>query len=547
MMKKVFKNYTLLFVVVVLLIGVVSCEKDFKNIGVDLVDNNIFSSDSHDALVIGYNDKIEKNMTNDMNYYMLGYYKDDVFGSITSSIAGQLTLANVTNPEYGSNAVIDSVVVIIPYLSTLKEKVTVTNPNNTNETIEVNSYVLDSLFTSGSSNIMLNVYELGTYLNELDPTNPYVEQEYFNNHVIETTGQALYSGLLNPSPIDTVAYINRYKYSDQTLTDRVIYTTDTIKLDNKKPFISISLDKDVIKQKFQDNAAMDVFSSDSNFQHFFRGLMIQATSSGSGQALMYLDMTDAKMNIYYTSNEIQDEAAGEDLNGNGIEGEANVVVPESSFFTYPFLGKTVNLYQRDYTGATADSYIYTPNISEGDNKLFIHGAAGTDGVIHLFGADVNSNDIPDEIETLRDNQWLINDAKLYLYIDKSQEVTYYPERLYLYSIKDNNKYQSYELLYQGSDRLNGYLVYDEDNKPDYYLFHLTDYISEILKQDSEIAITDFGIKVFDEKDTFDYTVSTYTLMTKYNNNFKGVVLHGNDSNAGDRRLKFEIYYTQLNQ
>ena len=553
MMKKVLKKYTLLVVVVTFLIGVVSCEKDFKNIGVDIVDNNVFSSDSYEALVKGYHENIEKNLTSDMDYYMLGYYKNDVFGSITSSIAGQLTIADGVNPEYGSNAVIDSVVLIIPYLSTLKGRVTVDDPANPGTTIEVNNYVLDSLYTDGSSDIMLNVYELGTYLNDLDPTNPYVAMSYYNNQLIEKTGQALYSGLLKPSSSDTVLYINRSKYVDHTLTDREVYKRDTIKLDKEVPFISVSLDKAIIKQKFQDNALTDVFSSNSDFQHYFRGLMIEAIPTSTGQALMYLKMADAKMNIYYTSNEIQDEAAGEDLNGNGIEGEANVVVPESSFFTYPFKGKTVNLYQRDYTGATAESYINSPNITAGDDKLFIHGAAGADGIIHLFGDDTNTNGVPDEIETLRNNQWLINDAQLYLYVDKSQNLKYYPERLYLYRIEDEKNYQPYDLLSQGLgnidvayDLISGYLVYDSNEQPDYYLFHITDYVSEILKQDSEVVITDFGVKVFDDADTFNPTASIDTLMSKHNNNFKGVVLHGNDSKAGDRRLKLKIHYTLLN-
>ncbi|PID68003.1 MAG: hypothetical protein CR968_03775 [Flavobacteriia bacterium] len=547
MVKRVFSKYALSAVaIVIILTGVVSCEKDFKNIGVDIVDNNIFSSETYQADIRGYSKNIDKNMTDGMSHYMLGYYEDNAFGSITSSIATQLGFAaNMANPDYGQNAVIDSVVVIIPYLSTLEGTITVANPDQPGLEVTVNNYEIDSMFSSNNHEFNISVYELGTYLNNLDPNDPFTEQEYYNNQAIATTGVALYEGILKPKAKDTVMYINRSRYTDATLTEREVYKVDTIKLDADKPFMSLPLDTQTIKEKFQDEASSSHFSTVGDFQHYFRGLMLQASPSGTGNALLYLNLSEAVVNIYYTESQILDEAEDEDLDDDGVNGETEVVVAKSSVFKYPFAGKTVNLYTRDYAGSVADSYLTSPDTVSGNDKLFIQGAAGSDAIIHLFGADDNANDIPDELETLRSKNWLIDDAKLYLYIDETEALSHYPERVYLYEIEDGKNYQPYELFSQGINRLNGKLVYDDDENPDYYLFHLTDYVSKVVKPDSEQLITDFGIKAYDSRDNYN-PVTGDTIMTKYNNNFKGVVIHGNDEDAGDRRLQLEIYYTQLN-
>jgi hypothetical protein len=549
MLRQVLKKYALPVVLVAILSFSYSCEKDFKNIGVDLVDNNVFSGDKYVALIQGHSEDILQNKTNGLSYYLLGHYQDTRFGSLTASVAGQLTMPTTENPDFGENAAIDSVVVVIPYQSTLIGTQEVDDPNNPDSTINVNEYELDSTFTSGGGDFNFSIYELGTYLNTLDPTDPTRSKEYFNDESIATVGAALYSGLVTPNANDTVMYIKRHRYTDINLTEREYFDQDTITLSNEIPFLAVPIDKAIIKQKFQDNASSSDFASNDNFRHYFRGLMLEATENTGSNALLYLDTSEASMRIYYTESQIQEEGEEEDLDGDGVENEGEVIVPVSGSFVYSMSGLTVNLYERDYTGSTAEPYLTSPDIFNGDDKLFIHGAAGSDGIIHLFGEDANTNDVPDELETIRTNQmtnkWLINDAKLYVYIDQDNPVDYYPERLYLYEIEEGIKYQSYEMMNQGDTRVSGYLVNNDDDEPDYYLFHLTDYISEIINSDTEVAITDFGLKTYDPNDAPLST--TDTIMRQYNNYFKEVVLHGNTATAGDRKLKFEIYYTELNE
>jgi hypothetical protein len=531
--------------IVAILVGIVSCEKDFKNIGENLLDDNLFSTGSYSAQIKAHSIRVNSNKTNGMGHYLLGYTTNTQFGSLSASIVAQMSLPE-SNPDFGNNAVIDSVVITIPYLSTLDGTQDATDPNDPTKTIKVPNYELDSVFTSGTNpNFQLNVFELGTYLNPLDPNNPYVENELFSDDVFLKTGSPLYSGLVSPNRNDTLMVINRYQYENASLTNRILYKKDTIKLANSKPSMKIPMNKQRIKQIFQDNASSSHFASNENFKHYFRGLYFEALNSGNGTAAMYLNLAEAYMTIYYSQTTVDDETAEEDLNGNGIKGELNIVYPTAETFVYSLSGIRVNLFERNYNGTLAENYLLNPNVTNGDDKIFVQGAAGSDGIVHLFGADANTNDIPDEIETLRTKNWLINDAKLYLYVDPSNSTDQYPSKLYLYGIENGLNYQTYEIMNQGITQLGGDLVLDDEDNPDYYLFHLTDYVSEILKPDTEVTITDFGIKVYDSSDL--PLSATDTIMRKYNNNFKGVVLTGKNVSLAPRNLKLDIFYTEKNQ
>jgi len=533
-------------VIIVILAGIVSCEKDFKNIGEDLLDNNLFSTGSYSAQVKGHSVRISRNKTNGTTHYLLGYTENPQFGSLRASIVAQLSLPEA-NPVFGDNAVIDSVIITIPYLSTLVGKQEATDPRDPSKTINVPNFKLDSLWTSGIyKNFELKIHELGTYLNHLNPTNPEIDNEFFSDDVFQKTGTPFYSSLVSPNPNDTMMVIKRYKYENFNLSNRVVYRTDTIKLTNSKPSLKIPLDEQRIKEIFQDQASSSHFATSDNFNHYFRGLYFEALNSGNGTAAMYLNLAETNMTIYFTETKVTNETTEQDLNANGIMGEQNIVLPNSKSFVYSLSGIKANLFERNYNGKLAQNYLLNPNTTQGDDKIFVQGAAGSDGVIHLFGGDANGNQIPDEIETLRSKPWLINDAKLYLYVDPVNSSTQYPDRLFLYKIENGEKYQTYEIMKQGSTMIGGSLVLDADKHPDYYLFHLTDYVSEILKTDTEVSITDFGLKVYDAKDLPDYTKPTDTIMKKYNNNLKGVVLTGNNPSLSPRNLKFEIFYTEKN-
>lgn len=534
--------------------GIVSCEKDLTNIGVDMVDNQLFNTSKYQVITKGWSTDILSNRTDNLTNYYLGYLETNRFGSLRASLVGQLTLPQ-SNPSFGENAAIDSVIITFPYFSTLNGKKTVTDPAL--GTINVPDYELDSLWTSGLAKFQLKVWELGTYLNPYSITNPSVANEFYSDNNYIKLGTPLFDQIVTPSPNDTMSVIKRKKYIDAALTTREVYKTENIKLSNAKPSLKITIDSQYAKSIFQDNAAGTNFDNNDNFRHFFRGFYFEALPVTGSNALVYLNTSEANMTIYYTETRVKNEGADEDLNGNGIKGEQGVLLPYSNSFVFPLTGIKSNLYDRNHNSSLAQNYIATPNSINGEDKLFVNGTAGTDAVVNLFGNDANNDQIPDQLAQLRTKNWIINDAQLYLYVDKTipNYDLYCPEKLYIYRIKDNEKLQTLDinayntlssniLNIEGINVVDGKLYYDSSNKPDYYRFRLTKYLAEITKPDTEEKITNFGIKTLD---SYDVPTSVYdSIMRKYNTNFKGVVLQGNSSQNTDRNMKLEIYYTEKN-
>ena len=506
------------------LIGTLSCENDFENIGVDVVDNDVFTSEKHTSEVIAYNSNVAQNQTNNLKNQLLGVFHHENFGKLTASFVTQLTIP-ATDPDFGEQAIIDTVILDIPYSK-------------------------ENLWKSTSGEVNLEVQELGTFLHYLDPEEPTKVKEYYSNSIF-TSGVSLYNGTISPSENDTLLLVNRYHYEDiSDLTTFEVNKIDTLETDN--PSIKIGLSEDFFKTNFIDMADGSEFASQANFNHHFKGLIIKAMESVSGEgSLVKTDLEGATVTIYYNKITTEDEDSDEDLDGDGILGETGVTVQTSSKATYRLTQTNtqtntsqvkVNLYERDYASAAIETYLTSPNVVAGDDKLFLQGAIGSNATIKLFGEDTDANGIPDELEELRTKEWLINDAQLTFYVDESNVSDDTVQGIYIYTIGEDGNEQVFKAD-DATNKMSAILVKDDD-VPTKYTIHLTDYITEIIKPDTELELRDFGIKVFEPTDLLLYSPEK---ISKKSSEFKGVVLKGNNLDAADaKRLKLEIYYSEKN-
>ena len=167
--KKILQNIALL---TIMLAGFISCEKDFVSIDSDVVnsDNTTnFNTDLFEFPVRTYNKKITPFQTNGLPTNLLGYYNDAVYGSSSVNYVGQMTPTSY-NPTFGDNVVIDSIVLNIPYFSSIAES---DGEGNT-------TYELDSIF--GDSPIKLSIYKNNYFLRDFNPELEFDEsQRYFSN------------------------------------------------------------------------------------------------------------------------------------------------------------------------------------------------------------------------------------------------------------------------------------------------------------------------------------------------------------------------------
>lgn len=508
MTTKVVSTLKYLLVFSITFFTIISCEKEIESIGIGLIDNDKFSGNKIISEVISTHENVERVPGNGLQQYLLGLYADDEFGSLKASIVGQLLLpATGENYDYGTNGAIDSVIINIPYQSTR----------------ELESYAggqpkfsIDSVMGDKDEAFKINVYELKTFLNSLDPFDPSKNVIYYSDKDFQKGSALLFSGDFKINQDDTVSVIKRYLNDGVTVYDR-----DTIKEDNIQPTIKLPLNEQLIKQLFVDNASNAEFDSNENFIHFFRGLFIEAEALTSDKShLISLNLLGSKMTIYYSND--QDELADQDLNGNGVNGEQGVRT--SHLYNFSFGALKSNILERDYTNSK----------QSGDDRLYVQGAAGSIATVELLS---NEN-----LVELQSNNWLIKDANLVFYVDQSASSNIVPEQLFIYNYDEN--LQIRDMLSEGLGAIGGVLERDEEGNPYRYTFKITDYISELLKSDDPVDLAKIGLKVYNPTD-LPITLSDINILD-FSWNPKGVVLFDHSASAGDKRIKLEILYTELN-
>ena len=486
---------------------IISCEKEIESIGVNLVDNNNFDTNKLTTEVITENENVERVISNGVPQYLLGVYSDIEFGKLKASVVSQLTLPLTINGyDYGTNALIDSVLIDIPYQSTAALE---------NYSDGKPKFELDSVFGDVSAEFQLKVYELKTFLNTLDPEDPTKSATYYSDKEFMKADTPLFAENFKVNPDDTVTYIKRY------MPDGSVYAIDTLKKLGVTPSIKIPLNEIMIQQLFVDNASSAEFSSEFDFQHYFRGLYIEAEELLNDQShIISLDMSDANMTIYYSNDE--DEGEGVDLNDNGVTGEQGVRISQEYVFTLGTIRS--NVFKRDLTTSKAS----------GEDKLYVQGAAGSIAKLEILSSE--------NIADLQNSNWLITDASLTLYVDQNASSDIVPEQLFIYNYDENS--QLLDMLTEGITSIGGSLERDDDGKPYRYVFKITDYISELLTSDEPLDLVTLGLKVYEITDIPSSFADT--AIKNFSWSPKGVVLYGNDLNAGDKKPTFEISYAEIN-
>ncbi len=550
----IFKYIT---IALILVFNIVACETDFENVGGSLVDNGVFDTKKEIFDVLAYSKNIEKSRVDNISTsgitslrIPLGVMDNDDFGVFKSQIIAQIIPPS--DIEWGEDFKLDAVYFEIPYDATSIRE----------ETDDKPKFELNNIYGNEDVTYQIKISRLDTYLNRLDPTDPSKPNKYYSDKVFNTSDVLYPLTDFKPSANDTVAYFDRTLLSESYNFEEV-QVLDTIKYIDSQPFIRFKLDKTFFEDNF--NEANSNLENVNDFLNDFKGIVIE--TEGTDGSVMMLDFNLAKINLYYTNLEekIADEVEPVDLNGDGDyddEGETEgiqlnddgdyndtgITIPfrDKKVLTFPLLGIKTNHFERDYSNSLGFEQITNPNMIDGEKKLYVQGAAGSIAVLDLFnGVDLNE---------LRNKNWLINEASLTFNIDNENNNDV-PSRLLLYKLDpdetdDNNENAHVLDAITEIDYFNGYLqIDDEENEnPIKYKVNITDYISEILKKEDFIVPSKLGLKVFNE---LDAPISTQdTIVKDYSWNPQGVVLFGNNYTETDmdfdKRIKLEIYYTELN-
>ncbi len=535
--KTIFKSIGLFLIV---LFGIISCEKDFEDIAIDLIDNKAFSVGDSIIEIISYSvnidtSRVDNNDLNKQPLYLLGVNQDLKFGHMKSAILSQVFLP-IFGADFGDNAIIDLVVVDIPYFATRDTVQNAVDPITGDDILDdegnpiiTPSFSLDSIYGNKSQEFNITINELGTFLNVLDPENPTKTKVYLSDKDYQIRDQ-LFSGDFIPNRNDTVLYVERkYLDGDHNTVDDI----DTVKAENSGPSMKFLLDKEFFKNRFIDHQNSSDFLSNDNFIQYFRGLYIDA--NGFDGALMNVAASNAKMTIFYTNDEIRDEGDDEDLNNNGINGELDVLVKTKHDLIFNFGGVRTGKYIRDNAGSEVYNALINPDKDNGEEKLYVQGAAGSEIIIDLFSEE--------SLEVLRNQNWYINEANITIYIDGDQSEV--PQRLFLYNYDDNSTLNDFK--FENPDVFGGFLEYDDDGNPERYKFRITSYITNILDSENPTIPSKLAIKNYQSTD-LPTLVLLDTIIKNYNWIPKGVILKGNlPKEDNDKRIKLEVFYSKVNE
>jgi hypothetical protein len=592
------KNIAVLFLVFSMVF--ISCDKDFNTIGGDLVGDEHFDFNKYEVQGLkAYSVRTKEVQTNNLAINPIGIYNNPYFGQTKANFVTQVSISTL-QPKFGTNVQVEEVTLYVPYFSKA----------GTKDADDVTTYTLDSIFGSDpESKIKLSVYENGYFLNSFDANTEFQNSQRYYNDGSSSTGTIDFDNLkrgndgsgnsvqggtrLNDSPNaaeNDQFFFNKneiviYKKKFNTISNSLEYvdangvvTTDPTKYVVKErlaPGIYLTLNKEYFKKKILDASASNLINNNS-FRQFFKGLYFKTEQlAGQEGAMAMLNFNNAKLNLNYSS-----------IN----EGAAVGAVATSKTFAMTLgtnaAGNTVSLQDYSYSGAyNAGLTASETNPTFGaDSNLFLKGGKGSVVYMDVFGGDVlkveagqlvsGSNGVPDELDQLRLNGWLINDAYLEFYIDKTamnaaNQVE--AERIYLFDATNQKPLADH--VFDSSSSSNpkrskasfgGIIERDATTakKGVKYKIRITQYITNILNSTNVNVNKNvkLGLCVTENvllTNNFYYK-SPLTFASGPNIEYfpvasilsqEGVVLHGTHPALpadADKRLKLTIHYTKPN-
>ena len=559
-----------------------ACDTDYSSISSDVLGEENFNFEVADSSfpVLAYNQNLTGQQINALPSYLLGFYNDPIYGSTSASIVTQL-LPSSFNPKFGETARIDSVKLVIPYLS----QRTGTSDNRI-PLYRLNYFYVRNNAIENIDSIKLTVYENKYFLNTLDIDSPDPQIYYSltngttNNteHLAQTK-----TGTINFDANTGFTFFEGHVLPSSEARKQISGTGSSATTTYLKPGLEIELaqtqdEKDYWTSLILDQEGEATLSNANNFQNYFRGLYIKAEPLNDNGSMFLVNLadSDAKITINYSTDENDD-------------GER-----EKKTYTFTFSGNRLNTFVNNYnTNLPA-----TPNIVDGDEKLFIKGTEGAMAVVELFNSDENAkidcncgkdsqgnaiivnvtaldcfkktyrktDDNGQELSPVNGSyqlKRLINEAHLVVYEDETlvtprSSDNEYPDfdKLFVYDISDNVVIPDYNsdptidtrdpLV---SRRYSLAKTIDDDGFA-MYKIKVTDFLNSILTNATDEyenatlgLVHTNNVNVNTITDLLDDTNTATGIPVAAVTTPKGTVLHGSNSSNPDKRLKLNIYYT----
>ena len=598
-----------LYFILTLLIGFISCNKDYNTVGLNLIDNNAFSTDIEEVPVNVKMRKIPPFVANSLSTFQLGEYNDKLYGKSKASFLSQINFDNPT-ARFGdfSESVeingLDDNIAAIPENEKIKNVYLdipfFTNVDDDDNDGVINFYDLDSNdpysdsdgdgvadiveYNNGQNpldqdtdgdgildgedtesvnpNTGTVTYELDSLLGNINATfklkvseldyflRPYDADENFEKFQKYYSNNSIADNFSGTVLFDEQITINSEELIFFKEDDPATEDTDESELVKERlsPRIRVELNNDFFQSKILDKEDSQDISNSDNFKLYFKGIVLE-TYDFSDPLLMILNFNEAEIKVVYEYQKYNNQDSPDDTSDDTIDNEEKQ-------FLLKLNGIKLNSFKHDVYPAIVYSSI-ADTISNPE-RVFLKGGEGVMAEIELFKDD-NGIDV---LEEIRSKNWLVNEANISMYIDKemlsSNGGIIEPSRLYLYDLVNKAPVIDYfvdnsagQKSYQNKVVHGGLIELDEDKNGLMYKIRISEHIKNVVRKDS-INIKLGLVVSSDINNTINIEVenSNHTTFTPISSaiNPLGTVLIGPSPSAEnfDKRMRLNLFYTKVN-
>tara|TARA_Y100000385_G_scaffold254300_1_gene279088 strand:- start:752 stop:2560 length:1809 start_codon:yes stop_codon:yes gene_type:complete len=595
--------------ILILSIVIFSCNKDYKTVGLNLIDNNTFSTNIEEIPLNVKMRRIPPYVSNTLSTFQLGEYNDNLYGKSKVSFLSQINFEDPSARfgDFSESAEINGLednIAAIPENEKVKKVYLdipfFTNVDDDDNDGVINFYDVDSNdpysdsdgdgvadlieFNNGQNplnqdtdgdgildgedtesinpNTGTVIYELDSLLGNINATfklkiseldyflRPYDADENFEKFQKYFSNNSIAEDFSGTVLFDDQISINSnelvFFQDDDPETD----DTDESELVSERlsPRIRVELNNDFFQTKILDKEDSQDISNSDNFKLYFKGLILE-TYEFSDPLLMILNFNEAEIRVVYEYQKYNKQNSPDDTSDDTVDNEEKQ-------FLLKLNGIKLNSFKHEaYPGFVYSSVADTISNPE---RVYLKGGEGIMAEIELFKDD-NGVDV---LEEIRSKNWLVNEANISLYIDKemlsSTGDIIEPSRLYLYDLNNKAPVIDYFVDNTSGPKANqnkvihgGLIELDDDKNGLMYKIRISEHIKNVVRKDSTnvklglVVSSDINNTINIEVESSNST--TYTPISSAINPL-GTVLIGPSPSAEnfDKRMRLNLFYTEVN-
>ena len=540
-------------IILLSLIFVLSCNKDYYSVGIEIFDQQFDDLKTKTFPVFSYQKSLDKVQTNNISSVQLGTFNNDFFGRTNSGFISQLdvfslqTFGAFNQDQENEGSVTDirvidedeqltAVYLDLPFYNNTNDSdgdgvidlydsnpadqesdsdndgipditesraglnplsndsdndgiLDINDDDNSTYNNESQVYEIDSIFGNRNASFDLKVYQLTYYLSSLDPDNNFESSKEYFSN-----DNFYQKGFYGKTLHDDKVTLNFEEIPVLYAEDDPNTEPDELTEVNyfETPRLRTPLDVSFFQRYIMNQEGSDKLTNQANFNNYFNGIIVRAENF-SDDLFMSLDVFNAKVVLEYDYNF---------YNTNGTDDVSDDIIErKKKVNTIPLGGVTYNLHEHIGFDQAIAEEVSASEDNTPSEKIYLNGTKFV-SKLKLFSDD---NSISSELQELKTKDVLINEASIVLHLDKNIHKSNYqflPQRLYVYSYNDGEPIEDYNKDFSQSFSptavnankflFGGLLQYDSNNTPTSYKFNITNHISNIVRYDSlniELGLT----------------------------------------------------------